>query len=361
VDPSGTSASAEVDAAAFRDGTVVLTAVATGTGSGLAAHAISRPVVLKVKNVGADAHPAGYQLVFADEFSGTQLDRSKWCTRYMYDGGPALQVPDPSCLHTNPANGITYGNLDTLGNNGQEQEVYRDYNVNGTQMHTEQSGYVALHATHTGTGNFPYESAMLRSKAQFQPSADHPLYLTARMRLPDVLGTWPAFWLAGGYGPGDRLPNWPPEIDILESPLNTHDSGVNGGQGENTMHTGVIQYGCGEGQDPPVCPQNEGDYTYVAPGFDTNWGNYVAPSTTRTVWVEVGLSWYTDHICWVFNGTTVACQPYTWVANEGPDATNTAPLLFDLAVGGPWAGSGGIEDAKFPTEFDIDHVRVYQK
>ena len=55
---------------------------------------------------------------------------------------------------------------------------------------------------------------MIRSKREFQPTAEHPLYLTARVRLPDVIGTWPAFWLGGGFGDGHIRPPWPPEIDI---------------------------------------------------------------------------------------------------------------------------------------------------
>jgi beta-glucanase (GH16 family) len=362
VGADGTTASAVIDTTAFRDGPLLLTAAAWGSNSAWPKAVAA--LVVKVGNANADFHPAGYAPLFSDEFSGTSLDRSKWCTRYMYDGGPALQVPDASCLHTNPANGTTYGNLDTLGHNGQEQEVYRDFNVDGLQMHTVQNGYVALHATATRPGdpeNLDYESAMLRSKLQFQPTEGHPIYLTARMKLPDVLGTWPAFWLAGGYGPDDRTPNWPPEIDILESPLNTHESGVDGHQGENTMHVGVIQYGCGEGQDIPECPQQAGDFTDTVPSFDTQWGNYVHSSTTRETWVEVGLDWSADHLCWYFDGQKIACEHYVWVANEGPDATNTAPILLNLAVGGPWAGESGVEDNLFPTEFDIDHVRVYQK
>ena len=34
-----------------------------------------------------DHHPAGYSLVFGDEFNVTALDRSRWCTRYAYAGG----------------------------------------------------------------------------------------------------------------------------------------------------------------------------------------------------------------------------------------------------------------------------------
>jgi hypothetical protein len=36
-------------------------------------------------------------------------------------------------------------------------------------------------------------------------------------------------------------------------------------------------------------------------------------------------------------------------------------VLFNLAIGGGWAGRYGIADARFPTSFDIDWIRVYQR
>ena len=119
---------------------------------------------------------------------------------------------------------------------------------------------------------------MIRSKAEFQPTAGHPLYLTARLNQPDVKGSWPAFWLAGGYGDGHVRPPWPPEIDILEGPLNTS------GQYANQFHTAVQSWGCG---DP--CPEGPFDYTYSDPNFDTQWGDYHAPNGSLKNW-SPGLS-----------------------------------------------------------------------
>lgn len=307
-------------------------------------------------NANDDHHPRGYRLVFDDEFSGHFLDRGKWCTRYQYDGGPAPQVPDPGCLGTDPATGKILGTLDTLGGDGtapgQEAEVYRDVNVDGKPMHTVQHGYLSLHATATRLDQpyLKYESAMIRSKREFQPTDRHPLYLTARVRQPDVLGTWPAFWLAGGLGDRTVRPPWPPEIDILEGPYN------NSGQYANVMHTGVQAYGC-EGP----CPQGPFDYTYVDSDFDTQWGNFTAADSLRGRWLEIGLAWSADHVCWYADGRRLACQLYKWVANEGPAATTPASVLLNLAVGGPWAGADGVADADFPTSFDVDHVRIYRK
>jgi hypothetical protein len=40
------------------------------------------------------------------------------------------------------------------------------------------------------------------------------------------------------------------------------------------------------------------------------------------------------------------------------DVAAPAHVLLNLAIGGGWAGRYGIDDTKFPTSFDIDHVRI---
>ena len=353
VDPSGTSASGELDTTRLADGKVKLTAKATGTQGPPGHRKASASVQVTVANAGADFALPGYSLVFSDEFSGTELDRSQWCTRYMYDGGifPEPQVPDDACMGVDPETGAVLGTLDTLGGNGQEEQVYRDVNANGEPMHTVQSGYLSLHATVTGPSEqFPYESAMIRSKLEFQPTEGHPIYLTSRVRMPDVQGTWPAFWLAGGYGDGTIRPPWPPEIDIIEGALNVQDDRL------DMIHFATQTWG--SDQNPP--PQGTQEWFDVGANFDTQWGNYLAPegASVRNLWIEVGLEWGVDYVCWYVNGEKQVCQEYTWVANEG--TTNPAAVLLNLAVGGPWAGRYGEDVANFPTQFDIDHVRIYQ-
>lgn len=346
VDPSGTSATAELDSTLLRNGPVALIAIAKDDHG---RRDVATRLVRVDNRVGSTA-PAGYHLAFQDEFGGTELDRGAWCTRYMWEAVPyvAPQVPDDGCVWTSP-DGHVFGTLDTLGANGQEQEVYRDTNADGEPMHVVANGYLALRATATGDGQYPYESAMIRAKQEFAPTPGHPVYLTARVRMPDTLGTWPAFWLASGLS-DERAPDWPPEIDILEAPLN--------GQGQNadTVHVGTITYG--SDQDPP--PQGTQEWSQTAPTFDTQWGNYVDPSgSVRERWVEVGAEWSSDSVCWYVDGARTACQAYTWVTNDG--VVPQAAVLLNLAIGGPWAGSGGIEDDEFPVEFDVDHVRIYTK
>ncbi|SDZ61994.1 Glycosyl hydrolases family 16 [Asanoa ishikariensis] len=360
VTADGTAATSQVDTTAFRDGPVVLSALAWGRGSLLPR--ASATLLVRVGNATADQHPAGYKLVYGDEFAGRALDRDKWCTRYMYDGGTESAAEqakiDPSCLGRDPVTGTTLGTLDTLGGNGtapgQEAQVYRDVNAGGKRMHTVQDGYLSLHATATRLDQpyLKYESAMIRSKREFLPTVSHPLYLTTRVRLPDVLGSWPAFWLAGGYGDGHVRPPWPPEIDILEAPYNK------GGNGADVLWTAVQTY-YDHDEFPDGPPQGPVRTTYAHPSFDGN--AFHADSSIRVRWIEVAAEWTPTSVCWYLDGLKFACKDYKWVANAGPQDTTPATLLLNLAVGGPWAGADGVDTTKFPMTYDIDHVRVYRK
>ena len=285
-----------------------------------------------------DFHPAGYQQVFADEFDGTELDRDTWCTRYIYGGG-ATAVTDPACSRNGD------GTLDFLND---EQQRYVDTNRRGERMHVVAGGVLQLRATRTRTNDSwaSYESAMIRSKELFRPTASRSYYLTARVRLPDVVGTWPAFWLNS-----DRRSNgsttWPPEVDILEGAYNGRDDRA------DMLHQSVIIRGA-------QTASGDHDYTFTAPEFDRQWNNYHADSSLRARWIEVGLEWTATGLCYFVDGYKTACENYRWVENGGAQAA-PAHVLLNLAIGGGWAGRYGIDDAKFPTSYDIDHVRVYAK
>ncbi|MFV0406399.1 MAG: hypothetical protein ACK5LN_06195 [Propioniciclava sp.] len=345
----GRSATGELDTTMLPDGATGLAAIARGENRRSRYSFDLDLRWITVANGQSDYAPAGGRLLFADEFNGSELDRDSWCTRYQYGGGAPLQVPDDACLSVDPATGARLGTLDTLGGNGQEEQVYRDFNERGEPLHTVQNGYLSLTATHTRPDDphFPYESAMIRSKQEFQPTASRPLYLTARVRMPAAQGSWPAFWLASGYGDGTTTPPWPPEIDILEGPLNGQEDRA------DMLHQGTIV----SGADP--APQGSQEWFDVSDRFDTTWGNYTDPQglSLRERWVEIGLEWKVDSVCFFVDGYKSACQKYTWVANDGP--ANPAAVLLNLGVGGPWAGRYGEDLEAFPYTFDIDHVRIY--
>lgn len=288
---------------------------------------------------GADFHPSDYPtLVFNDEFDGSSLDRTQWCTRYIYGGGQSLQVPDSVCSKNGE------GNLDFLND---EMQRYKDFNRNGKTMHEVKGGVLTLWATATGYDSYArFESAMIRSKAVFKPSSTASYYMTARVKLPSVVGTWPAFWLNADRA-ADGHVTWPPEVDIFEGALNGKDDTA------SMLHQASIIRGA-------QTSSGQSEITYAATDYEKTWKNYRASRSLRDVWMEVGLQWTTTGVCYFVDGYKTMCENYRWVENNGASAA-PAHLLLNLAIGGQWAGRYGVDDPRFPTSFQIDHVRVYRK
>jgi beta-glucanase (GH16 family) len=296
--------------------------------------------------VSGDFHPEDFShLVFSDEFDGSTLDRSLWCTRYQYGGGPALQIPDADC--TGPRH--DEGTGDFLANNS-EQQRYVDWNTQGETMHVVSDGTLKLRATKTRKDDeykwAYWESALIRSKLLFKPSSLASYYITARVRLPPVKGVWTAFWLMPAWGTNGQI-EWPPEIDIMDAPLN----GVE--DTEFMLHQSLVVR---EGAQQSVSRKRE--IIYHAPEYETTWGNYIADHSLRGIWLEVAALWTPSGTCFYIDGQQTVCDNYVWVTDSGGDA-GAAPVVLNLAVGGPWAGRHGIDESGFPTQMEIDHVRVY--
>lgn len=287
----------------------------------------------------SDFHPSGYELVFEDEFDGDELNRRVWCTRYIYGGGAKPQIVDPECQRGGG------GTADALND---EKQRYVDFNARDERMHVVTSGVLHLRATKTGrNARAPYESAMLRSKRVFAPTADTSYYITARVKLPKVRGTWPAFWLNSDRK-ADGTANWPPEIDIFEGALN---------EVEDTEH--MLRIGA-QIRSSAQTRSGKREITFSAPELDLRWHTYRARESLRERWIETGAEWTTNGVCYFVDGYKVMCENYRWAYNDGAAAAS-AHILLNLAIGGNWAGRHGIADGKFPTEFRIDYVRVYAK
>lgn len=281
-----------------------------------------------------DFRPAGYSLVMSEEFDGTTLDRSRWCTRYVYGGGPAPQMADADCQR------FGRGTLDFLND---EQQRYVDFNAFGQPMHAVSGGVLTLRATRTGLSPLaPYESALLRSKATWRPDARRSYYITARVKLPSGKGTWPAFWLNPELMPDGRGV-WPPEIDIFEGPLNGVQNAA------NMLNVNVHR---ADGVKPT--------WTRRSSRFDSSTRNYVWPRSLRGVWIESGVEWTNDRVTFYIDGRRVASTLFKWVRKDG-SAAPPATILLNLAVGGHWAGRYGVTGDAFPTAMQVDHVRVYRK
>ena len=134
--------------------------------------------------------PGAHEVVFYDDFAGSELDRTRWNVRIT---------------------GHTVNN---------EQQAYVDspetlYSLQGDAVEgVESGGVLVLHPRYrpgfvTPEGrSFDFISARIDTRERFDFRYGTA---SARIRLPDGAGLWPAFW-AMGNGP------WPDigEIDIME-------------------------------------------------------------------------------------------------------------------------------------------------
>jgi len=295
---------------------------------------------IPANDASTDSVPAGYSLLFGDEFSGSSLDRSIWCTRMPWGNGTPLQVPDEGCT---TLTGLGYGDFANID----ENQRFRDRNTLGEDLHVVSNGTLKLRATNTADHYYTsYEAGALRSKQVFKPENGSSYYVTSRVKLPNILGSWPSFFLNPSTEP-DGVVQWPPEIDIFEAAIN------NDAETEFTM----IQHAQVQG---PQTASGDTEWTYSAPGFNTVWGYHTASNSLRDRYLEIGAEWTETGVCYFINGVKTACENYRWVGNDGSPG-NPATVLMYFAVGGPWAGRNGIDEAKFPASMEVDYIRVYRK
>ncbi len=122
---------------------------------------------------------AQYVLVWSDEFSGSELDNTKWS-------------------HETGGNG--------WGNNESQY-----YTTNSTNLNVS-NGELSIIALQEAIGNNPYTSAKIvtKDKLEFQFGK-----VEARIKCPMGQGLWPAFWMLGADI--DQV-SWPMcgEIDVME-------------------------------------------------------------------------------------------------------------------------------------------------
>ena len=193
-----------------------------------------------------------------------------------------------------------------------------------------ENGLLVIEARKEKRGTCSYSSARMLTRG-----IGDWLYckIEARAKLPSGKGTWPAVWML----PTDKAyGEWPAsgEIDIME-------------------HVGY---------DPDVIVQSV--HTRRTHGGDaSNLSTRV--SGVREEFHTYGMEWLPDRITFFIDGeeTYAYMKPET---AEGERASDTWPfdqrmhLLVNLAFGGTWGGSMGIDEACLPAKLEVDYVRVYQ-
>ena len=249
--------------------------------------------------------PAGYRLVWADEFDVAGLpDAAKWS----YD------------IERN-ADGWYNNELQYYGNARPENSKVEGGMLVITARREDLSA-VGL----PDWGGQRYSSARLitRDKANWTYG-----FIEVRAKLPCGVGTWPAIWTLS-TPPQTRWPD-DGEIDIMEH------VGFDPGVVHGTVHTGAYNHTRGNQRSATT---NQADACTTFHRYQLYW-------TASRITVGVDDRYYYQYSN---DNSGNAEWPF-----DSPQF-----LILNVAVGGDWGGQQGVNDAIFPVRMEVDYVRVYQ-
>ncbi len=293
---------------------------------GVAAAAVTALVLAAPTPAGAvPAPPAGYTLVFGDDFNGTagtRLNDANW----QYDLGTGY-----------PGGAANWGT-------GEVERMTSD----SANVSMDGAGHLAITPLRDAAGN--WTSARIETRrTDFQPPAGGKMRIEASLQQPNVSGAaaagyWPAFWSMGAPARPVGATNWPSigEIDIMED--------INGLSSVfGTLHCGPSIPGtCNEttglGSGQVACPGCQtGFHTY-----GVEWDRSVNPET---------LQWYRDGaVYFSLNRNQVNQAAWDTALSHGYF------VILNVAMGGgfPAAFGGGPTASTRPgVPMLVDYVAVY--
>lgn len=247
----------------------------------------------------------GWKLLWNDEFDGTSIDSKKW-------------------------------NLEVNGNGGGNNELqyYTNRPINASiEKNDAGEGKLVIRATrenYTGADNVTKEYTSARLTTQNKVLARYSR-VEVRAKLPGGKGTWPAIWM---LGQNIGTVGWPKcgEVDIMEN------VGYDPYKILGSVHTELKNFKTG--------------------------GNFSAGMTNQTVNTDFNIyavEWFADHIDFYFNGNKYGTFTKPGSTESAWPFDQPCFILLNLAIGGDWGGSQGIDNSIFPCRFEIDYVRVYEK
>ncbi|TSE06004.1 family 16 glycosylhydrolase [Aquimarina algiphila] len=199
-----------------------------------------------------------------------------------------------------------------------EEQWYRPENT------TVQNGNLVITTKNEAFGGKQYTSSKLITSGKF--NSKYGRY-EASIKLPSAGGIWPAFWML------PEQSNWPftGEIDIMEA---EHKN--------PTTIGGTVHYSNGEWQ------YNGREYNA---GLDLSAGFH----EYAVEWEPNEIRWYVDDQ--LYHTVTPANTVDPW-----PFADGDWYIILNVAVGGvgtPFTGNIPPIPADYPTQMEVDYVRVY--
>lgn len=249
---------------------------------------------------------ADENLLWSDEFDGDAIDETKWG----YNIGTG-------------ENG--WGNSELEYYTNRPENVY----VKDGMLHIRANIETNADDIANKFGGQKYTSARIITQNKFTITYGT---VEARIALPAGKGIWPAFWMLGENI--DKV-RWPAcgEIDIIEA---INDENVIYGT-HHWAHEGThAQYGNSTKQ------HFDGHYDLDITEFHVY----------KMTWDKNAISMYVDDFMY---------QKIDIADAAGEMGTFHKPFFFilNVAVGGSWPGFD-IDDSQFPTEMQVDYIRVYK-
>lgn len=245
--------------------------------------------------------PAGYTLVWSDEFNTGSVPSSDWTIENWAPG------------HVN-----------------NELQTYTSKEVDGKRTLEVKDGFLYINCFKGKDGK------VYSGRMNARPSTGWTYgYFEARINLPKGKGTWPAFWMMPSNVDWSKNP-WPycGEIDIME------EVGANPDFVSSSLHTGNYNHTQGTQKTHEMkCAGAEGSFhVYACEWTPDEIVTYVDGKVQlRATKAAMGA----DHDSWPFH---YAFYP-----------------ILNLAWGGDWGGYKGVDESALPVSMIVDYVRIFQK
>lgn len=242
-----------------------------------------------------------YVLVWEDNFEGEVIDTTFW----------SFQEGD-GCPHL-----CGWGNKEL------------QYYTSAPSNIALKNGHLVIQAHKQKHKTSEYTSAKLitRNKLDWKYGR-----IEIKAKIPDGLGTWPAFWMLPTL---DRNMSWPRdgEIDIMEH------VGYNAGMIYGTIHTEKFNHMLGTNKTDSIRVNDA----------------HAVFHTYAIEWDEEGIAWFVDDV--KYNDLKKNDEGVDgWPFNE-----HKFHLIINLAVGGHWGGAKGIGEDIWPQQLIVDYVKYFEK
>jgi len=247
-------------------------------------------------NKATDAPSEKWQQVWNDEFDYTGLPDS---TKWDYDVG-----------------GHGWGN--------HERQYYTKADTHNVRVH-DGSLFITAHKEKRDSNTWTSARLITKKKGDWRYGK-----ILVRAKLPDGKGMWPAIWML----PTDwEYGGWPAsgEIDIMEN--------------------------VGYMPDSVFCSVHTQSFNH---SIHTQKTKGISLPDNRTQFHEYGIEWNAKEIIFLTDGKPVFSFQNTGKGSAEWPFDKRFHLLLNIAFGGDWGGSRGIDETLTQGTMEVDYVRVYQ-